>query len=289
MNTPTCSQCAAAIEALSELNRVDGQLLCWNCLVPNPNERWKVTVRWEKDLPTVKEIGQLRSLVPAYQEKTSKQLWQSLKSKSEVVVGEFYKPHLDQLLSRNKKIGLRLDVRNTLKDEAKRPAFERIQLAIQRDDADHVMTLAEQLPNINELTEDGSDLLSYSIDAGSQEAAGALIRAGIDLANSRSTVTAMQIALENGVDSIIDALLEKEIDLNCQGTDEDANAIHLLCRYYRSSTLLERFLKNGADPRSVDDAGQTPLMILQMSLDRDGGDPEIHAMMELLNRATKAS
>ena len=84
------------MEVVSELNRVEGKLVCWTCLVPNSNERWQVTVRWAGDLPTVKEVGQIRSLVTEFREKSSAELWESLKDKSEIDLGKFYKPHLDQ-------------------------------------------------------------------------------------------------------------------------------------------------------------------------------------------------
>ena len=288
MSTPICSLCGSALEVISDLNRVEGQLVCWTCLVPNPNERWKVTVRWAGDLPTAKEVGQLRALVPAFQETPSRELWESFKDKSEVFAGEFYRPHLEQIISRNKKYELKLRIQNTLDDHADKPAFERLILAIQRNDAGQVAQIASQAPNIDALTDNGTDLLSYSIDTGNKEAADALMASGIDLANPHSTYTAMQTALENGAYNIIDTLLERKADLNCKGTEEDAYAIHVLCQNYRSSDLLSRFLDNGADPHVVDDGGNTALMILQASLEHEGYDAETHAMIEALERATEA-
>ncbi|MCP4147222.1 MAG: ankyrin repeat domain-containing protein [bacterium] len=286
MTTQICSICAEVLEVITELNRVEGRLVCWTCLVPNPNEQWKVTVRWAGDFPTVKEIACLRALVPDFGKTTSKELWISLKDKRKVSAGEFYKPHLEQLLARNKKYGLKLDVKSTLEDSPHKPVFQRLLLAIQRNDAEKVSQLAPQVPDINALADDGLDLLSFALEAGCEKAALALVDSGIATANTNSRFTAMQTALENGAYDIIDALLEKKIDLNCKGQDEDSFAIHVLCRGYRSTELLAGFLKNGADPLLVNDEGDTALMILEASLNEDGHDTELEAMIRLLQSVT---
>ena len=155
------------------------------------------------------------------------------------------------------------------------------------NDAEQVSLIACEIPDINALTKEGADFLSLSIDSDSEAAALALISSGILLANPNSTYTAMQTALENGSKDMIDTLLNHKVDLNCRGTDEEDCAIHVLCRYYRSRDLLLRFLENGANASAANGDGETARMILQMSPDGQGNDPETVAMIDLLELAEK--
>lgn len=283
MTAPLCSRCNQPLEVVGELNRVGGEIICWNCLVPNPNEQWQVTLRWAGEFPTPKEIAQLRAMAPAFQEQSAKELWQLLRNQSKVDLGTFYKPHLDQLMARNREHGFHLEVQSTLADRPDRSVIERLQLAIQRDDSEAVTALAAQLPRLDALTENGIDLLSLAIEAGSHSAAVALVESGIALSNPLSKVTPLQTALENGAIEMVEMLLDHPVDLNGQGTEEETYAIHLLCRYYRSAKLLARFLEQGARGDQADKDGDTPLSILQADLDEEGSDPETAAMIELLS------
>ena len=117
MKHQICAECGSVIEVLSEMNRVGEKLLCWNCLVPEPLEQWRLSVTWSGRTPTVKEVSQLRALIPEYQTRSSAELWADLKDKTEVVIGEFYRPHLAQIVSRNVQYGLNLVIESTLDDQ----------------------------------------------------------------------------------------------------------------------------------------------------------------------------
>ena len=286
MTTVTCTNCGHQFDAtlLRPENRVDGAIVCWNCLMPNQNERWKVTVHWKGGSPTIAEVMHLRSVFAQFQEVSAKELWQSLKDKSKHFVGTFHKPHLDRIIDHNEHCGLELEIQSTLDDRPSSSPFNRIQRAIQRDDADQVSQLIQQLHNPNQLTDEGTDLLTYAINVGGHQSAIVLIRSGITLANRKSSHTAMQSALENGADQITDELLEHDIDLNVQGTQEMESALHLLCRNYRSAQLLQRFLENGADPQAKNHLGETPLSILEQA-PPDNDPSVIRVMIDQLRKA----
>ena len=270
---------------LSEHNKQsDGSLMCWDCLVPNSNQRWRVTVKWAGDTPTVKEVGQLRSLVTEFREKSSKELWEELKGTREVDLGKFYKPHLDKLLADNERYGFDLKLEDLLKDRSDAGPLDRLLKAIGRDDSEKVSELASELPDLNIMTDDGSDLLSYTIYEEKPAAAVALIETGINLTNPKSIFSPLQAALETGLGEVVDLLLERKVDPTVRGTQEDEDAIHILCRHFRSTHWLQQFLKSGADPKKENPHGETPLTILKDSTEFEEGDEETLKMVALLEQ-----
>jgi ankyrin repeat protein len=154
--------------------------------------------------------------------------------------------------------------------------------AIEKNNLDTVAKLVREFSDLSFITYDGYDLITKAMNHCAEEVASFLIDCDINCANPASGFTPMQCALEQPYYELIDKLLEKRVDLNVKGTEEDAYALHVLCWGYLEPDLLRRFLDAGADPCLRNDDGELPIDVTRNA----EGDPEkIREMLVILTDA----
>lgn len=154
--------------------------------------------------------------------------------------------------------------------------------AIENNDLPTARELVPQFSDLRFVTDDGYDLVTKAMNHCAEEVAAYLIDYGVDCANPASGFTPMQCALEQPFYELIDKLLERRIDLNVKGTDEEDYALHVLCAGYLEPELVRRFLDAGADPCLRNDAGE---LAIDVARNAEGDAEKTSEIITLLTSA----
>ncbi|KAA0164428.1 hypothetical protein FNF31_02352 [Cafeteria roenbergensis] len=137
--------------------------------------------------------------------------------------------------------------------------FTALHHAIAQPNLDTVALLLDHGTPLERAPEDGALALAYALVKGNLAAAALLLERGACMTSSEHELSAMQTAVESGLEGSVRLLLDHGASVNARGFDGWTPLMHALC--CPSDEVTDLLLDRGADVHAMGTKSKSPLLI----------------------------